>query len=990
MIKSIYLFLIASCLISIDSFAQKIISGTVNAEDGNSLPGVAVTVKNTTQGTITDASGNYSLSIPGNDDIMLVFSYVGYQSQEIQVGDKSVIDIQLQEQIKNLNEVVVIAYGETDRKKFTGSLTSVDGEAINQIPQTSAIQMLQGRSAGVNVLDGSGQPGSVGSIVIRGVGTITGNTSPLYVIDGIATNSIATLNPNDIASISVLKDAAATSIYGSRAANGVVLITTKSGKSGETTLSLNVQAGFSDLENPNDFRVMNASEYIDYYREAISNGGVDPDDPTTGFYLPATEDTINTNWLDEILQTGSFQQYELSMSGGNEKTVFFSSLNYLDQEGNVLGTDFTRYSGRVNLKHSASENLNIDFKLFGSYAEQNLRNSIGGRSDQFAGAHQVSPLSPIFANENTVLNGLGYNFDLPSNAQHNPLAAAIINRNLQNSVRVFPTLRVTFEPFDNFSIWTSGSLDWTYRTFSDYTSKFYLAETEGGESVLEFGTSLDANFNLVGDYSFDLGTDHTINALVGFEAYKRTLTDSEAGTLNFAFNSVNDFGSGAVTNAGAVNYFFEGESLASVFTRIDYSFKDKLFLDASLRRDGSSKYGPENRWGTFYAFGAGYSIIQEAFLQPLAFLSDLRVRSSYGISGNPFGTSSFAWRQLYSAGGAYNLPGGPNPGSSPESPGNPFLKWEQSEQFNVGLDFGLFNNRISGSIEYYSRNSIDLVTARPISQTSGFSEIEDNIGEVRNSGIELVLRTSNIITEDFRWYTDFNYSNNNNEVLSINGETDTLIISSTNAHIVGQELGQWYMPAFVGVDPGNGNPLYQTTEGAPTVNYASASIAGRGSIATNPDFFGAITNTFEYKGFSVSAMLYFIYGTQIYRSLEQDLSTNGGQFPANQSSSLLQRWQEPGDFTSVPRADINYVDPGPSSRWLEDGSYIRLRNVSIAYSVPNTLSNKIGLSDLRISARGVNVLTFTAFNGYNVDTGSFTDDDYPNTRNITFGIDAKF
>jgi TonB-linked SusC/RagA family outer membrane protein len=978
----------------LNAFGQATVSGIVAGENGEPLPGVTVLVKNTTNGTITDADGNYKLSINAKDPV-LVFSFVGYEKQEIPVGNRSIIDVTLQEGFQSLDEVVVIAYGETEKRKFTGSLTNIEAEDIAQIPQASPIQMMQGRSAGVLVEDGNGQPGSTGSMIIRGVGTLqTGSSSqdPLYVIDGTPTTSMSSLNPNDIASISILKDASATSIYGSRAANGVVLITTKKGSVGGTKFTFNAQYGFSGIENPNGFRMMNSTEYKDYYRESYMMAGENPDDPSSGFYMPVNADSINTNWVDDVTRTGKTQMYELTMSHGTEKSKIFSSVSYFDQKGVVIGTDFERFTGRINYSLAPVSKFQIDMNVLGAYTTEDLEFNQGGASGIFSGAFNIAPTASPFASASTpdVLSGLGYNFNLPSNANHNPVASDAMNFNESNQIRLFPTIRLTYDPIENFTLASTASVDYRVRERNLYQSKFYLAETDNGRAELENEVITDANFNVTARYDLDINTDHQLTPLIGFETFRSNYTNHESESRDFAFDGVNNVAFGGVPLSR--DYDYNSNTLVSFFGRINYAFQSKLFVDATFRRDGSSRFGPENRWGNFYAFGAGYDLMGESFLQTQSLLSTLKLRASYGIQGNN-AIGDFSWRNSYGSGGQFIVPptgggtGVPNAGAQPDTPGNTNLKWEQSESFNLGIDFGILNNRVMGTVEYYQRSSLDLLAPRLISQTSGFSEIIDNIGNVRNTGLEISLNSQNINTGSFSWNTGFNITFNTNEIIELNGATDSLFRDDRLIRIAGQPLDQWYLPQYAGVDPGTGLPVYYNQEGGLTfdINGAERMISGQSS--TTPDFFGALSNSLSYKGLNLSFMFYFKYGYEVYRENLQSLSLPAGN---NQTALSLSRWQQPGDVTSVPRAD-DFGAQFDANRWLEDGSYIRLRNISLSYLLPQIASEKLGMTDINVSLRGVNVLTFTNFNGFSPDVGLYEeDDDYPINRTITLGITGNF
>ena len=966
--------------VCVQAYSQTEVSGTVKDDDGETLPGVTVQVKNTTRGVVTSIDGTYSLSVESGET--LVFSSVGLKQKEVLYNGESVLNIVLEANILGLDDVVVIAYGATEKRKFTGSLSTVEAKDLNQVPQTSPIQMIQGRSAGVLVEDNNGAPGSVGSILIRGVGSY-GNNGPLYVIDGLPASNFQSFNPNDIESISILKDAAATSIYGSRASNGVVLITTKKGKTGKTKITLNAQSGFSNIENPNDFRLMNATEYTEYYREAFSNAGLDED-----VMMPANSDSINTNWLDDVMRTGKTQLYEITASGGSENATHYISAGYFKQQGVVIGTDYERYTGRVNLNLAPTNKLNIFFGILGSFANNDLQYQDGGRSGIYSGSFNVAPTASPFATDLTPLNlnGLGYNFNLPSNAGHNPIAANALNTRMVQTYRALPTAKVTVEPINNLSLSASASLDFAVSKGNSFQSKYYYAESDNGLAEVETEYGINTNINFTAKYDLNIGSDHVISPMIGTERFKSSSESESAESSEFGFDGIPIVGAGSILRDISSDY--TAHTLVSVFSRVNYTFREKLFLDLSYRSDGSSRFGPENRWGSFYSIGAGYDLTNESFLQAIGALSFLRLRGSYGIQGN-YAIGDYQWRNTYNSEGAFIVPGGGNSGAQPESPGNPGLQWEESVSANVGLDFGILQNKLTGTVEYYSRGSDALLGAREISRTSGFSSFVDNIGDIRNKGLEISLSSTNIETSDFTWKTDFNITFNKSEIIQLNADSDTTS-TSTTANIKGQPFEQWYLPQYAGVDPGTGLPLYRTLEGTLTFdeNLSERQVSGKTSL--NPDFYGGFVNSFSYKGLTLSAMFYFKYGFKIYNDLKQQISVPGRN---NNTAANLDRWQQPGDVTSVPKVDFNDQSSAQfnSTRWLEDGSYIRLRNVSLSYLVPSVLTEKVGVADLTLSIRSVNLLTFTEFSGFDPGVGSVSeDDDYPVNRTITFGLSATF
>ncbi|MDN5204295.1 TonB-dependent receptor [Fulvivirgaceae bacterium BMA10] len=972
------------------------ITGKVTDESGETIPGVNILIKETSIGTVSDVNGNYEIDI-SSDESILVFSSVGYASQEIVVGVKNVIDISLVDDIQSLKEVVVIAYGETEKRKYTGSLTAVTSDDIAQIPLASPVAMLQGRSAGVLVEAGSGQPGAIGSVIIRGVGTFPDpsgnlNTGPLYVIDGIPSGNVSTLNPNDIESMSILKDGTATSLYGSRAAFGVVMITTKQGKVGKTKFTLNTQYGFDKITNQNGFRMMNAREYTDYYREAYLRMGGNPDDPNSGFYTPVNPE-FDTNWIEEVTRSGKTQLHEIAASGGTEKVKHFTSFSYFDQEGVVKQTRFQRYTGRTNLSFAPTNKLQVDLNLMGSYVEEDLQFSEGGRSGIFSGAFNIAPTESPLAGSGDV-NGLGYNFSLPSNAGHNPIASLAMNFNKRNRVRLFPTVRITLEPIQGLTIRSSGSIDYSTVKRNLFQSKFYFAETDNGRAELENDVGTVSNVSTTAAYDLGINENHDVNVMVGFELFRSTFAEEEFESTDFAFDGINNVSAGGTQLTP--DYSFNSNTLVSYLSRVNYTYANKLFVDASFRRDGSSRFGPENRWGTFYAFGLGYNILEEPFLQSQNIFNALKLRASYGVVGSNANIGDFGWRSTYSAGGQFIVPpdgggtGITNTGSRPSEPGNIRLKWETSKKINFGVDFAILNNRLSGTVDYYINKTNDLVGNRVISQTSGFSTIVDNVGEIENNGIEITLSSVNFENNDLKWTSDFNIAFNNNEILKLNStsDSDTLEFART-VYIVGQPFGQWYLPQYAGVDIATGSSLYFTETGELTFDINRAHTTVSGNTSVNPDFFGSLNNTITYKGISLSALVYFKFGTDVYRGNLEDLSVPSGN---NQAASNLRRWRQPGDITDVPRADDTGAQfDGPTTRWLEDASYIRLRNVNLSYLLPGSLTERIGLRNVTASVRAVNLVTFTKFRGFNPDTGSTeSNNDYPLNRTITFGLSATF
>lgn len=966
----------------------QLVQGTVTDENQIPLFGVTVVLEGSTVGVTTDFDGNYSISANPGDT--LIFSSLGYTTQKI-VVNASVLNVTLAEDLNQLDEVVVVAYGTSTKKALTGALVSIKTESITAQTQANFTNALQGLAPGLQVLEGSGQPGDGADFLIRGIGSLSAGVQPLIVVDGAVFNGgLSQLNPSDIESVNVLKDASSASIYGSRAANGVVLITTKTGQNQKTVYTINTEVGFTRNTNPNNFRVLNSAQYVEYYREAMINSGIDPDDPTTGFFLPIDQD-FDTDWVEEAFRTGSYKKYDFSARGGNEKTSFFSSLGYTDQTGSIVGTDFERITGTLSLKHKANEKFDFGGKIQLNYRNTNDLISNTGRSGQLSGAFNTAPTEPIFATEDTnpALVGAGYNFDIPSNAQHNSVATAILNENSSEIWSFNTNLNLGY----NFTPKLRGEVLANYYYFStinkEKTGKLYLAETEGGNSLEE---RISGNtFNFIGSlaYKTTIGDDHNIELKSGFETTRERSNSLSIGTRSFVFANLNDVGLavGDIT-PDDINSGFDGLNLAGFFGRLKYAFKDKLFIEGSLRTDGASNFGEANRWGTFGAVGLSY-ILSDDLFKNSEIVNNLKFRASYGTSGNNTlindddDIDNFLWRDLYRLGVDNAIsPSDVLGGAAIRSPANPLLQWEKNTQLDVGLDFGLFNNRLSGSVDYFRRNSEDLLFNIPLSLTSGFGSQTVNSGaELLNTGYEISLSAYILRNDDFYWRTDANVAFYDQEITSIPDD----VIFSTRIWEEGGRSDNWYLQRYDGVDPATGDALYLDADGNSTPDYdgdESRVVVGQ----RTPDTYGSVTNTFDYKGISLSFMFFYSYGSDGYFDLGEELNTDGANFSANQWAIALNRWQQPGDITDVPRAIINNPNGGfTSTRYLYDESYIRLQNVSLGYALPNKIVNTLGMSNISFRLTGQNLWTFTDFPGFDP-----TSEDYPLPRTITFSANLSF
>lgn len=996
LMRKIFFSLIVCFLAATTVLAQRTVSGKVTDDTGEGLPGVNVVLKGTTTGTTTDVDGNFRLSVNEND--VLVFSFVGFDTQEISVGVRSVIDVTLGGTTE-LQEVVVIGYGESTTKKLTGAIDQVGAKSIEQIPLPSFDNILQGNVAGLNVQGTSGMPGGATNVRLRGIGSINAGSAPLYVLDGIplnigdlsrdqqTSNALASLNPNDIANVTVLKDASAAAIYGSRAANGVIIITTKKGTPGQTKFNLRVQNGISERRD-DPFRVMNSAQFTEYMREAVVNTGGDPDNAAnSATYYPIVSDTVDTPWLEKAFQQGTLKSYELSASGGDDKTRFFASGSVLQQEGIAVQTQLERYSARFNIDHSANERLTFGLNLTISNTEQNGRYG-GGTSfgDPIYGGMYLSPLYPVLANSEQIASGAdrgtGFNFNTPGFSNQNIVATQALSSNGANTFRNTGKLYANYDIIDGLTFTQSIGLDMVRINEDSWTSPNHADGVNNGGFVTAVSTfNRDYVVTSTLNYNTTFNDVHNLTILVGNEFQNANRESIDVTAENFPSDKLRTVDSGATNN----DYGAFGTEWAiwGVFSRINYNLDEKYFVDVSIRRDGSSRFGANNRFATFYSIGGGWNIAGEDFFSA-SFVDQLKLRGSYGTSGNQE-IGNFDSRGLYQFGSYHG-----QPTSRPTQLDNPDLTWEQSVQYDIGIDFSLFSGRIIGSLDYYNKETSDMLLDVPISRTTGFSTLTQNLGTMVNKGWEVTLSSTNLQAGNFRWSTDFNFSVNDNKVTELPDGED--VISGNSIQRVGESVNTWYMPVYAGVNPANGSPMWYDSEGDLVFSLGEADRQIVGNPVAN--ILSGFTNTFEFKGFSVSAFLYLSKGNQINRSVSRFINSDGSRFGRNQSTEQLRRWQQPGDITDVPIIKRGNTDGGnnTSTRQLHDGSFLRLRNVTVAYNLPTDFVSKAKLQNVRIYAQGQNVATWTKYPGLDpeVGIGGLDFGLYPQPRSFTVGIDVGF
>ncbi|TAJ11512.1 SusC/RagA family TonB-linked outer membrane protein [Marinilabiliaceae bacterium JC017] len=972
---------------------EVVVKGTVTDDKGEPLPGVNVFEKsNPTNGVITGIDGGYSIKLSG-EDAVLSFSFIGFNAQEITVAGRREINITLVEETLEMDEVVVVGYGTQRKEALTSSVSTVGKKKIEAVTVTSVEKALQGNTAGVLVTNAVGQPGGFASVTIRGVGSINASSSPLYVVDGVpvisgsatsfstSSNFLSSLNPADIETMTVMKDAAATAIYGARASNGVVLITTKQGKEGKTQINFNMELGFSDMTQTN-VRMTNSDELLELQRESVENAreyfGSDEYDwtgPNGDYYLPDELANSSTDWYDEVTQLGKFESYNLSARGGNEKTNFFVSGSWFDQEGTIICTGFQRFSARLNLEHKLNDWLSFGINTTVSATDQDYS------SDGYAYEN------PIYASSNIVpyvgpYNEDGsYNWDLMGSVgNYNPVANLNLHKRNSDVNSLMNTSFLKIQILPELSFKTTLGIDYKDVRDHEYITPQTLfgQELDGGvtEKVKEYYNWTSSNILTYNKIFADV---HSLDVLGGYElnSYKSDYVYASGGGANDDIPNLSGVSKNQSVGGNASDY-----SGISMFTRANYSYNGRYYVSGSLRRDGSSRFGPNNKWALFGSASLGWAISREEFFN-VSFINNLKLRASYGTTGN----SSIGYYSYYGLYGSsiYNS----NGGLRPDQIANPDLQWESAETSNLALDFGFFN-RINGTVEYFWRKSTDMLINEELSLTTGQSSILRNLGSMMNQGLEFQVSTQNIKGE-FSWITDFNISFPKSEFLDLGG-MDYIPNGGLQRRVVGGSWSDWYMADYAGVDPGTGLAMYYDENGNIThdSNEANKRICG----SPEPDFYGGLSNTFLYKGIELDFMFQFNYGNEVMFNERSSTEHDGSRvFNANVNDNQLDRWQQPGDITSVPMPIYNNDTNSNlwnSDRYLEDGSYLRLKSVSLSYNLPKKWLAKVRVGNLKVFTKGTNLWTLSSVNGFDpeVNSAGYASFNYPVSRTIVFGVNV--
>ncbi len=1032
-------------------FAQtREITGTViDKHDKSPLPGVSVVVKgNPTQGVATDINGKFSLRVSDND--ILVFTFIGMKTQEVSVKGKTSVTVELEAASEALDEVMVVAYGTAKKSSFTGSVASIKADAMEKLPVSSFEKALQGLSPGLQVASVSGQPGSQTQILIRGFGSMSAASTPLYVIDGVpistinrsevakestygtTTNPLSSLNPNDIESISILKDASAASLYGSRAANGVILITTKQGSKGTAKVNFKAQVSTSKLPS-GGYDLMNAAEHYGLYyggflRDNIESGlsasdaSIKANEQTQAIYgrnpynTPYPLDAngnltngsklmIDTDWLDEAFRTGLTQEYDFSINGGNEKTKYFLSLGYLDQEGIALGSDFERYSGRANvsseLKNWFSAGINTTFAV----SSQNTPVGGAGGASILTNSLYLPSTVPVYdldLNFNKQYDANGnvlYNFKNPIYPDMNPISFS------KTDIYNTKTYRVLVNPYINFKF--IDGLNWKTTLSYDYMNmdetQWYNPEHGNGASVkgrLYKYAIWDITQTLTSTitYDFSIAEDHHFGALVGYEAMRNTYNRTYAQGTNFPAGGLVELNVAATPQE--VGSKKDKETMVSYFGRLNYDYNNKYYLSFSLRSDGSSRFAPDNQFGTFWSIGGSWRMAQESFMKNAEWIKDLKIRASYGTSGNKASDYLYGWQGLYDGGANYNGGAGIIHGQL----SNYDLSWEVSKNLNIGVDFS-FWNRLSGSVEYYQKKSSKLLLEKTLAGSTGLDNIMSNLGGMKNSGLEVELKSNNISMESFTWNTDFNISYNKNEITSYPQKEE---IVGTKIRTVGYSLYEFYIPEWAGVDKETGNPLWYKdvldAENNPTgerITTSDYSLASRYKLGSSlPTVYGGLNNTFTFKGLDLSILFTYGFGGKIYDAYEAYLLSDGNNAGYQAIKEQADYWTPENKNAVNPKFIPNNSNQSnaTSSRYLHDADFIKLKSINIGYTFPKRWANKIYLENIRLFASFDNLCVWNLdkdFKGYDVELGGVTGvldggGTIPLPQTCLFGINVSF
>ncbi len=1080
--RKLFLLLMGVMLFAAQAMAQRTVTGKVTDNKGAPLPNVSVQVKGTGSGTVTKEDGTYSLVLPANAST-LVFSSVDMATQEFRITSSSIYSVTLASENKNLDEVVVIAYGTVKKEALTGSVGQVKAEQIAKRPIGNITGAIEGNIPGVITTSANGQPGAGLAIRVRGFGSINATSEPLLVVDGVPyVGGTSNINPEDVEGITVLKDAASTALYGSRAANGVVMITTKKGKKGRNSISVRALQGFVS-RGLQEYDKVDAFQYYPLLWEAYRNSLVYP---ATGTALP--RDTANKiasglfprfttgpntglqnynglpysdisqllsynpfnvsrtsivgvdgnlnpaaallypddlDWTKDLMRNGTRKDYTINFNGGAEKVDYFLSAGYLKEEGYTIKTDFERYTARMNVNVQAKTWLKTGFNLSGNHSVSTTAADGGSNNfvNPFFFSRNIGPIYPVYLHNMTtgayVLDGLGNRiWDLGnygtsaigiangvSNrpgggfAGRHTLAETSLNIPFFKRTVVSARNYVDITFLKNFKFTNNVSVDFQNQNNSSYENTLVGDGAPGGRSSKSAGSSTGFTANQLLNYGNKFKS-HKVDVLVAHESFNQLETDLNGFKQGQTLTGNTELGN--FTTINSLGSSIDKYRIESFFSRVSYDFKNKYLLSGSIRRDGNSRFASESRWGTFWSVGAGWNIDKEKFLDGATWLNALKLRSSYGVVGVADGIGFYAYQGLYVFNNNANEPG---ISQSQTSVLNRKLSWEKNKQFDIGIDFILFKNRISGTLEYYNRKSSDLLFAVPLPLSSGLLSYQQNTATMFNKGIEAQISADIFKSKNFTWNTTINISTVKNEITKMPASVPEFI-AGTKKYKVGQSIFDYWLRTYYGVDPADGAALYVANDKNITANrrIIIKNNGGPDTVTTSinnakfeyqggtiPDFYGSISQSFTYKQITLSALFSFQKGGLTYDGLYQALMS-AGNYGGALHPDILKRWQKPGDITNVPRLDAGAQRAtdfnATSSRWLTDASFFNIRTVSLSYDLPQSLTSRFRISNAQFFLSAENVAFFSKRKGINNQQAfsGLTSNAYPPARIVTIGL----
>ena len=976
--KIIHLFVFLFMLIVPQSFwAQSfVVKGQVTShEDNEPLIGVAIMQEGTTNGVVTDFDGNYAIELKGVDKAVLVFSYIGMKTQLHTVNNSTgILDIVMQSDAEVMEEVVVVAYGTRKKGTIAGSVSTVKSDKVANVPAAGFDQALQGQTPGLTVLSNSGEPSKAATFQIRGTNSINSGTAPLFILDGvpITSSDFNTISPSDIESISVLKDASSTSIYGARAANGVVVITTKRGTAmDKAKVVLRTQVGFSELAG-NNWTLMNTAERIQFEQELGLDKGQDYDK------LRLTD----VNWQEAVFNDRAMlQNYDLSISRATDKLNYFVSGSFYDQDGIAQGSTFRRYNLRANADVKASNWLKVGTNSMVAYEEvQQAEDGQYALYTPISACRFMLPYWNPYREDGSIASSKDGSW---TGTTYNPVEWMENNPVLNKKYKALTVLYAEITPIENLTIRSQFGVDYSHSTADMKSYPSFPGNNGIGNAGRSSYDMMSLTITNTANYRFNLKDKHSFNVMLGQEGVDYRSEGFQVVTSGQNNDFLTDLASG--TRASMWSNSFSSYSYLSFFGRGEYSFDDRFYADFSIRADASSRFGKNGRWGTFWSVGLMWNLKQEEFMKRFDWLTTAQIAFSTGTSGN---SEIPNYDHLELVGGGANYMG--TAGIAPISEGNPDLGWEQLWATNLAFHLGFFN-RINVDLELYNKRTSNMLMLVPQSYSNnGFGSRWDNVGVMINRGAELAVNADVIRTRDFTWNVNANVSYNKNEITELyNGLSEYEIAGTSTKLVVGHSVGEFYTNRYAGVNPANGDALWYTKEGELTTEYNESDkvMVGKNYIAPWQGGFGT---TLSWKGFSLNAQFSWVADRWMFNNDRFFEESNGLYTVYNQSRRLLyDRWKKPGDVTDIPRYGIT---PQMDSRFLEDASFLRLKNLTLGYAVPQNWLEKTHFFDsARIYVQGQNLLTFTKFSGIDPESSSnIYAAQYPMSRQFTLGIELSF